>query len=344
MLRRTLLGMGLLGLVVHALAASGSAGVIVDQRTNVTNDGFVISQLFPDRPKASTKVFDNFNADQDYRLGTLVVYGTDIGGNPDFNVEVRASITTTADFFATPVLTVTGVEVGENLVFDFGGATLAAGSYFLTAYVERPFLGGGQWYWLATRVVSPPDVIVHNPGGMLQHGTAPFGSKELFNVPFDLQFILNGDPVNVRQDAVPEPATLSFAAIGLASLVVARFRREHDEDNDSKLGLVLTGRRHTISPVSGGPGQCIGATHLHLERQPHWKWRFRTLVGAPVAGVGGRRGRPRAVDAGLGGRGRADRTGCGGPPTSRGLTDAELSITLDLNVVRCVAILEPSIR
>lgn len=215
---------GLAGVAVANPTTSGSGAVaggasqrsvIIDQPVSPANIGRV-SQVFGDFPAFSTIGFDDFTLSSAYNLTSLTVYGID-NGDSNFNAAVRYAIVDVASnspntIFASGV----GVQVGSNLQFDLTGVTLGAGTYWLTAWVDRPFTGGGQWFWAEATTSNGSESIFHNPGGGFGFGTNPTAGSAIFGAPSDLAFTLSGDVV---------PAPSALALLGLGGLVAGRRRR-----------------------------------------------------------------------------------------------------------------------
>lgn len=188
------------------LAADAGAGVIVDQSAGQTGR-YLQSQEFPDLPAYTVAVFDDFTIGAPFNLTSLTVFGRDFYGNPANNLAVIAGIYAAPDLTTAPIMSASGIEVRTgalaNLVFDFGGATLPAGTYWLGAYIVRPNSQAG-WYWQLRLPITRSQAGWHNPGGGFGLGTTP---TRLGNVleESDLAFILNGNP-----SAPAATATASF--------------------------------------------------------------------------------------------------------------------------------------
>lgn len=215
---------GLAGVAVANPTTSGQGAVtggasqrstIVDQQPAGTGIGRV-SQAFGDFPAFTTLGFDDFTLSSAYNLTSLTVYGVE-NGNGSFNAAVRYAILDVASnspgvIYASGV----GVQVGADLQFDLTGVTLGAGTYWLTAWVDRPFTGGGQWFWAEAGTANGSESFFHNPGGGFGFGTNPTAGTAIFGAPSDLAFTLSGDVV---------PAPSALALLGLGGLVAGRRRR-----------------------------------------------------------------------------------------------------------------------
>ena len=198
--------------------AAATASVIVDQSTLDT--GNAISQVFPDLLNYSTKAFDDFSTSQAYNITALTVFGTE-GGTAAANVAVTAEIWSGLPGTGSLVMSSVSVsEVGADLQFNFGGQTLAAGNYWVTAYVTRSFVVGGQWFWNAHSPVSGSEAFLSNPGNGFEFGSAPVRASTVNGgPPVDMAFILAGDPV-------PEPGSLALVGLAAALGFSASRRRQ----------------------------------------------------------------------------------------------------------------------
>ncbi len=191
----------------------GDRAVLVNQAPGTTGR---VAQDFTDFPAFSTAQLDDFTLSGEYNLGALTIFGLD-RGDASFNVGAFAEIHTAPDLTSPILATATGSQVGADLQLNFGGATLGPGTYWLAAYVARPFAGGGQWYWLASsQAVAGSESFFHNPGGGFGAGGAPVPGSAVFDAPADMAFVLEGT-------ATPAPGAL--ALLGLGGLVAGRRRR-----------------------------------------------------------------------------------------------------------------------
>ena len=169
---------------------NANAAVIVDQSSGQTGT-FVTSQEFTDLTANSASAFDDFTIATPFDLTWLTVFGRE-GGNPSGDVRVKAGIYATPDWTTNPILSVSGVQVGADLTFDFGGATLAAGTYWVGAYVVRS-VDAGVWSWRLRLPISGSEAMWHNPGGGSGLGTSPVPLGTV-QEHADMMFILNGEP------------------------------------------------------------------------------------------------------------------------------------------------------
>jgi hypothetical protein len=120
----------------------------------------------------------------------------------------------------------TGAEDGSGtLNFNLGGYVLPAGSYWLTAYVTRPFTGGGQWFADNHTPVNGSQAQLYNPGGGFGHGTTPFPIQNINGTAEDLAFTLSGDPVAV----VPEPSAIVVWSLVAGIFSVGAMRKRMNQ-------------------------------------------------------------------------------------------------------------------
>jgi hypothetical protein len=215
--RPSLLSVLLTGFVLALNAGTARAVDIVNQPPN-TGLPSRASQVFPDFAIFSTFEFDDFQTTTAFALTNLTVYGTELG-NPAFNVAVTAQIWNGLPGSGAIVLSTMGMEVGMDLLFDFGGQFLPAGSYWLTAFVTRPFVGGGQWFWAENLPVTGSQSFFYNPGGGFGFGTTPIPGSTVFGTPANQAFLLQGIAF------VPEPSSVALLAVGGAvGLLFRRWR------------------------------------------------------------------------------------------------------------------------
>jgi hypothetical protein len=173
-----------------AVLANARAAVIIDQSSGATG-AVVGSQDFPDFPAYSQSAFDDFTISSAFNVTSLTVFGREFG-RPSANVNVVAGIYASPDLTTHPLLSTSGVQSGADLFFDFGGVTLAAGTYWVSAYVVRPD-AAGEWSWNVRLPIGGSQARWHNPGGGFGFGTSPVPLGDVLEEA-DLMFILRGDP------------------------------------------------------------------------------------------------------------------------------------------------------
>jgi hypothetical protein len=182
-----------------------------------------VSQTFPDFPTFSTFTYDDFTTSQSYLVTLLRVYGFETG-SAGANLAVTANI-----YSGSPgpgqvlVMTANGSEDGAGtLSINFGGQLLNPGHYWIDAFVNRSFGGGGQWFWDTTsNPVSGSAPIFWNPGGGFGDGTSPIPWSNVDGLNADQAFDLQGAA------AAPAPAGLSLFALGIVGLSsYGRYRRK----------------------------------------------------------------------------------------------------------------------
>jgi MYXO-CTERM domain-containing protein len=208
----------LTGSLGSAANSFGGRSVLIDQ-TDGAGRGRA-SQVFESSNNAFFAfAFDDMTFGSAVDLTSLTVFGQNgAAGGEAFNVAVRYAILTTPDAVSGVVVASgLGTQTGGTLSFDLTGVSLGAGTYWLTAYVERPFAGGGQWFWNeSSDPVSGSESFWHNPLGGFGAGTSPVPGIAVFGNSADLAFRLEGD-------VVPAPGAL--ALLGLGGLVAGRRRR-----------------------------------------------------------------------------------------------------------------------
>jgi hypothetical protein len=219
----------LVALAVLVPTQTARAAILYEQPFDPTS-GAIISQVFPNNPNESTKSFDDVVVSSAWNISQVTIFGTERGG-PTFNVSVNLTFTTTPDFFAPPVASATGVEIDGNLVFSGLDIELDPGTYWISAWVERPSDLGGQWFWDNTMTVTGSEFYLHNPGGAFGFGTDPIPRRDLdpaHPLSQDLVFRIEGELA-----PVPEPATLTLLGLGALGLAGCRWRRDRRERRPS---------------------------------------------------------------------------------------------------------------
>jgi len=188
---------------------------IADQPWDGISYGYV-AQDFSDFPSFSSYQFDDVVFSKDYYVETLFAPGSEFGfsgANTDVIGQIWSDL---PDKGGVLLAEGHGTQVGSDLVIDFGGAQVNAGSHWITAWVERSFGAGGQWFWLSTTPVTGSEEYFYNPGGGFGFGTASIPGSVVFGVAHDMAFTLTGTPV---------PAPGAAALLGLGGLVALRRRR-----------------------------------------------------------------------------------------------------------------------
>lgn len=173
-----------LSIAPHAVRAY----VIVDQSSGQTGQ-YTPSQQFTDVPAYTSCGFDDFTINSSVTLGALTAFGRTTG-NASSNLGVVAAIYSAPDLTTTPLLSTSGTQSGADLFFDFGGAPLAAGTYWLCTYIIRPN-SAGVWMWKLRQGITNSQGMWHNPGGGFGYGTSPVPLGDVLEQA-DLAFILSG--------------------------------------------------------------------------------------------------------------------------------------------------------
>lgn len=206
-----------MALTVFAGVSWSNADVVVNQPS--PNLAGSASQHFEAANVAfNIQALDDITLTQAYNLTTLTAFGSNsIAGGEAFNLNVVGQIWSAGDLGSTLVMSsVSGSQTGDDLTIDFGGQLLNPGTYWISAFVERPFTGGGQWFWdNASGGPYGAPARHHNPGGGFGFGSAPIDIAG----PVDMAFTLNGDLA-----AIPEPSAISALVLG-AALLAGRRRR-----------------------------------------------------------------------------------------------------------------------
>src|SRR4051812_15679471 len=151
-------GLVLLAALMAPPGRMARADVIVTQPSNNPGDVRLATE-FTDATADSTYEFDDFTTMQAFNLTMLTAFGVETG-TPSTNTAVVGRILTAPGITGVPVLSaVSGTQVGNDLILDFGNQLLPAGSYWLTAYVVRPS-AGGQWNWSTHLPVSGSESFI----------------------------------------------------------------------------------------------------------------------------------------------------------------------------------------
>jgi PEP-CTERM motif len=198
-----------------------AGGILYSQPYDGTSPG-APAQVFPDFPNYGTQSFDDFTVTGSGWLVTGATFYGQEQGDPSQNVSVNMAILTAPGFTSGGISGGTEDSSG-NLNFTGLSMFLAPGTYWIDAWVVRPELTGGQWFWSLTDYGNPigSEFYIQNPGGGLVPGaTSPVpASQVLGTLPADLAFTIYGQ-------AVPEPSSIMLLSIGVLGLIgVLRRRR-----------------------------------------------------------------------------------------------------------------------
>lgn len=217
------------------IAAALAAGVVAanadvyDQPYDGTSTG-VASQNFSDFTDASTYAFDDVTVAGGWNITQVVIRGQEAGVA---NQTVASHLRFTQNHsFTAPGTTGLSFDVAGSanlaagvLTFNLPGSSgmpLAAGTWWISAWIDRPFGTGGQWFWNQTTPVRGSEGWIHNPGGGIGFGTnpVPLSNQNVpgSNGPRDLSFQITYTPV-------PEPATFLAIGLGIAALAARRIRK-----------------------------------------------------------------------------------------------------------------------
>ena len=197
------------------MTAPALADIIVDQPDSL--EGGIASQVFGSPFEGySCSALDDFTITDAYDLTALTVYGENGAGSGDDDIAVTVRFLAAPNLGSATIASATGVQSGGVLTFDLTGITLAAGTYWISAQVERNFDLGGQWFWRLSNTMNGAQAMWHNPGGAFGNGTDPVTVDVLGQSRWDMAFTLEGM-------VVPAPGAL--ALLGSAALVGRRQRR-----------------------------------------------------------------------------------------------------------------------
>jgi hypothetical protein len=193
---------------VLAATSISAADVIIDQPDAL--EGGIASQIFASPYELySCSAFDDFTITDAYNMTALTVYGENGFGSGTGETAVTVRFLATPNLGSATIASATGIQSNGVLTFDLTGITLAAGTYWIAAQVERDFDVGGQWYWRMSTTTNGAQAMWHNPGGAFGLGTDPVSVTALGQSGWDMAFTLEGT-------IVPAPSVLAlFGAVAL---------------------------------------------------------------------------------------------------------------------------------
>lgn len=165
---------------VTASSGAGNAAPVDDREGWDGQSIALASQEFPDAPDASTRVFDDFRVREDgLEIKRIVVRGVERGDSAA-NRAVRLQIQSEpcVDQPGSVLVSANGQQQLGDLVFEFDPPVrIATGTYWLTAWVERAYSSGNQWFWLTSRGISgqPAQIQVAGRSGRARPRSQPAG-------------------------------------------------------------------------------------------------------------------------------------------------------------------------
>lgn len=181
----------------------------------------VASQRFTDFDDAPVLSFDDvIVSSKGWKINRFTAFGVEDseGGVPGANLRVVLGIFQAPQADRDPLFLFTGEENNdEDLVFDLDGFFLPAGTYWVSAYVERPYEPGLQWFWhraISDSHLHGNEAVLHDPYDLSGRGvTQPTPHSVMFGTASDLSFRIEG----VQVPEVLSPAVvLLTGAIGMA--------------------------------------------------------------------------------------------------------------------------------
>jgi len=201
-------------LALLGVTTGGFADIIVHQPDGLESG--LASQVFGSPYEAySCSALDDFTITDAYDLTALTIYGENGIGSGDDDIAITVRFLAAPDLGSATLASATGVQSGGVLTFDLTGITLAAGTYWIAAQVERDFDLGGQWFWRLSPTTNGARAMWHNPGGAFGYGSDPVTIDVLGQNRWDMAFTLEGT-------IVPTPGTLALLG---AAMLVGRRRR-----------------------------------------------------------------------------------------------------------------------
>ncbi len=223
--------------------------VIVSQPYDGTSNG-AVAQVFPDMPSITSYEYDDFTTLIPYNVTALTVPGIE-QGRMSFNKAVTGEILNgLPGKGGQVVMSGSGSEDSTGtLHINFNSQTLAPGSYWITAFVTRPFgfhgiRVGGQWFWDRTTPVNGSEEYFRNPSGGFGFGRKPIPGSVVFGSPADMAFELDGNlPASPNSGHVTTIQQLTAGQSHAPVVTQDTHAVNVPQQNTSKVGEVLAGLR-----------------------------------------------------------------------------------------------------
>jgi hypothetical protein len=219
--------------------------IIVHQPYDGASLGYV-AQDFADFASFSSYEFDDFSSAKKYKSVKARAYGTEFG-SAAANISVHAEIKVGADFnSATVIASSVGKENATNgdITFAFKGI-LPVGSFWFTAWVERSFGTGGQWFWHSTQPVTGSESFFHNPGGGFGYGTAPIPGSAIFGVPANMAMTIVGKVTKSDSTAFDFQLDTGDDELGVIQTTETR-------NDDVRVGITAQSDTNDVGDVQDG--------------------------------------------------------------------------------------------
>ncbi len=182
-------------------------GEIVWQQLPAGNQGFASQDFEPAYNAYDIQVIIDFNTSQNWLLGTTFATAFNgLGppqGNGMFTTDVVARVwnerpwmggTVVAETTPGSGVDNTGTTMG-NISADFEGDALAAGNYYYSIQIARPFATGGQAFIYGLQPAVGMNDMQYNPGGGFGLCNGVWcTTRDANGVMYDVNFTLTGKP------------------------------------------------------------------------------------------------------------------------------------------------------